>query len=99
MGGEPYRVHPVRITAQEAARGLAIPTHRGPSHDTDLPTARRSWYTDAMPIYEFICDACEAQFEELVRNGGPITCPACSSQEVRRLFSKFAVHSSTPGFA
>lgn len=55
----------------------------------------RRWYTTAMPIYEFICDECGAEFEELVRNGDKPKCDACSSREVRRIFSKFAVHSSS----
>jgi len=52
-----------------------------------------------MPIYEFICDRCEVSFEELVRNGEVVSCPHCSSTDVRRLLSRFAVHSSSPGFA
>ena len=50
-----------------------------------------------MPIYEFICNACEAPFEELVRNGERPHCPTCETRDVRRILSRFAVHSSTPG--
>jgi putative FmdB family regulatory protein len=49
-----------------------------------------------MPIYEFSCTQCDAVFEELVRNGTTPRCPQCSSGEVRRLLSRFAVHSSSP---
>jgi len=49
-----------------------------------------------MPIYEFYCDHCEVQFEELVRNGDRPLCPECSTNDVRRLLSSFAVHSSSP---
>ena len=49
-----------------------------------------------MPIYEFVCERCERPFEELVRNGDPVACPQCASQQVRRLLSRFAVHSSSP---
>jgi putative FmdB family regulatory protein len=52
-----------------------------------------------MPIYEFICDHCAARFEELVRDGELVVCPGCSSSDVRRVLSAFAVHSSSPGFA
>jgi putative FmdB family regulatory protein len=48
-----------------------------------------------MPIYEFYCDHCEVQFEELVRNGDKPRCPACSTNDVRRLLSRFAVHSTS----
>jgi len=50
-----------------------------------------------MPIYEFSCTQCGAVFEELVRNGAKPVCPECSSGDVRRLLSRFAVHSSSPG--
>jgi putative FmdB family regulatory protein len=49
-----------------------------------------------MPIYEFYCDQCEVQFEELVRNGEKPRCPECSTNDIRRLLSSFAVHSSSP---
>jgi putative FmdB family regulatory protein len=49
-----------------------------------------------MPIYEFSCNQCHAAFEELVRNGTRPVCPSCASGDVRRLFSAFAVHSSSP---
>jgi putative FmdB family regulatory protein len=49
-----------------------------------------------MPIYEFICEDCEQPFEELVRNGQSVNCPSCSSTDVRRLLSRFAVHSTSP---
>ncbi len=55
------------------------------------------WYTDAMPIYEFICERCELRFEELVRSGDKPRCPECATGDVRRLLSAFAVHSSSPG--
>jgi putative FmdB family regulatory protein len=49
-----------------------------------------------MPIYEYTCEECELTFEELVRNGVPVACPTCGSGHVRRLLSRFAVHSSSP---
>jgi len=49
-----------------------------------------------MPIYEFICNKCETPFEELMRNGTKPACPQCSSGDVRRVLSRFAVHSSSP---
>jgi putative FmdB family regulatory protein len=46
-----------------------------------------------MPIYEYVCMACESHFEELVRmdDEGP-TCPDCASANVRRQLSVFATH-------
>jgi putative FmdB family regulatory protein len=48
-----------------------------------------------MPIYEFICEHCELRFEELVRNGDKPRCPECATNDVRRLLSSFAVHSTS----
>jgi putative FmdB family regulatory protein len=45
-----------------------------------------------MPIYEFRCDACAEQFEELLRaqDADAVACPHCGSNGVTRLFSTFA---------
>jgi putative FmdB family regulatory protein len=44
-----------------------------------------------VPVYEYRCEECEAQFEELVRAGAePPPCPACTSEQVVRLYSSFA---------
>ena len=48
-----------------------------------------------MPIYEFICEHCELRFEELVRNGDKPRCPECSTNDIRRMLSSFAVHSTS----
>ena len=47
-----------------------------------------------MPLYDFVCRACHAQFEALVRPGTTTLCPSCQSQDLERLLSSFAV--STP---
>ena len=44
-----------------------------------------------MPIYEYVCMECESHFEELVRNGEEPDCPDCSSANVRRQLSVFAM--------
>ena len=46
-----------------------------------------------MPIYEYRCDECGAQFEELTSssNKAKVTCQKCSSKRVTRLLSTFAV--------
>jgi len=46
-----------------------------------------------MPLYEFQCNDCHDQFEELVRSSSAVDevkCPACGSQHVRRKVSMFA---------
>jgi putative FmdB family regulatory protein len=48
-----------------------------------------------VPLYEFICSACGARFEELVPPGGKAPCPACGNERVTRVFSRIA--ESGPG--
>ena len=59
-----------------------------------LRRVRNPAYTArAMPIYEYVCMACESHFEELVRAGdaGP-SCPDCGASNVRKQLSVFAAH-------
>ena len=45
-----------------------------------------------MPIYEYSCEECENEFEELVfRRDEPVECPECGSDQAKRLLSGFAV--------
>jgi putative FmdB family regulatory protein len=46
----------------------------------------------AMPIYEFVCMACESHYEELVPMDRSADCPDCGSSNVRKQFSVFAAH-------
>jgi putative FmdB family regulatory protein len=43
-----------------------------------------------MPIYEYVCDACEACFEEIVSPSAsaPAHCPRCESPKTRRVLSR-----------
>ena len=57
-----------------------------------------------MPIYEYQCDACDKEFEELVRSAdhASIKCPKCGGRKVKRRLSVFAARqaespSSAPG--
>lgn len=45
-----------------------------------------------MPIHDYHCQACEADFELLVRSSGTATpvCPQCGSAQLQRLVSRLA---------
>ena len=43
-----------------------------------------------MPIYDFRCGACGAEFEELVRGDALPPCPGCGAPEPRRVLSQVA---------
>jgi putative FmdB family regulatory protein len=50
-----------------------------------------------MPLYEFRCPACEAEFTELLRRHDPgalaaVACPECGRREVVRKISTFAAN-------
>jgi putative FmdB family regulatory protein len=51
-----------------------------------------------MPIFEYICEKCGNEFEELVFDRqAPVNCPGCGSKKPRKKFSVFA-HKSDSGF-
>jgi putative FmdB family regulatory protein len=55
-----------------------------------------------MPIYEFTCGGCGKKVEIFRRSASstaPFTCPACGSDELNRLVSRFAVHRSVSELA
>jgi putative FmdB family regulatory protein len=43
-----------------------------------------------MPVYDFACDTCGAEFEERTEPGATPRCPSCDSDETRRLFRPIA---------
>ena len=43
-----------------------------------------------MPIYDYQCQSCKAEFEQLVRSSSSTTCPQCGSQVLERLLSRIA---------
>jgi putative FmdB family regulatory protein len=46
-----------------------------------------------MPLYEFECDKCGVDFEELVRSStavDEVTCPKCGERQVHKKVSTFA---------
>lgn len=44
-----------------------------------------------MPIFDFHCTDCGADFEALVRNNSTAKCPKCGSEKLERLLSLPAV--------
>ena len=49
-----------------------------------------------MPIYEYRCLECEATFEKIVSlNTDSMVCEKCSSTQVEKLFSAFAVQAGS----
>ena len=46
-----------------------------------------------MPLYEYSCRACGHSFEALIRSHETPSCPACTSSDLERLVSHFAVDS------
>ena len=40
-----------------------------------------------MPLYEYRCQKCEAEFELLVRNEKDRVCPKCQSRDLEKLLS------------
>lgn len=43
-----------------------------------------------MPLYEYRCDDCAAEFETLVRSGEQVTCEKCGSHHLEKLLSAAA---------
>jgi putative FmdB family regulatory protein len=48
-----------------------------------------------VPIYEYACCACHQEFELLVRGQQQPECPKCGSQELEKLLSVPAAHTSS----
>jgi len=49
-------------------------------------------YTIFMPLYEYRCNKCGEEFEELVTgSGNNVLCPKCGTQDVKKKFSLFGM--------
>ncbi|MCA9046000.1 MAG: zinc ribbon domain-containing protein [Planctomycetaceae bacterium] len=48
-----------------------------------------------MPIFEFHCENCHNEFEELVRPSDKPVCPRCESKKLTKLMSAPAGHVSS----
>lgn len=49
-----------------------------------------------MPIYEYKCASCSAEFEELVFGDDAPACPKCGAEDCRRLLSCACLHRPAP---
>jgi putative FmdB family regulatory protein len=52
-----------------------------------------------MPIYEYLCNNCSEEFEMLVFGKKEIGCPKCSSKDVKKKLSTFAMSGVEKPFA
>lgn len=52
-----------------------------------------------MPIFEYICEECQHQFEALVFGHEKAICPKCDSKKLSRQLSVFAVSAKRPSSA
>lgn len=48
-----------------------------------------------MPLFEYVCQSCDHEFEALVLGSSVPSCPACGSQELERQISLPAIKSDT----
>jgi putative FmdB family regulatory protein len=46
-----------------------------------------------MVLYDFLCDKCGKEFEDLVKHASDARCPYCGSAEVTKQLSSFAIGS------
>jgi putative FmdB family regulatory protein len=48
-----------------------------------------------MPVFEFLCERCQHEFEELLlRRDEEVLCPQCGANRAKKLMSAFAVTGS-----
>jgi putative FmdB family regulatory protein len=52
-----------------------------------------------MPLYAYRCNACEAEFELLVRSSDTPQCPACNSDKLTQLVSRICKEIKYPAIA
>ncbi len=51
-----------------------------------------------MPIYEYICEECQAAFERIVLNAkAKVACPKCGSQRAKQQLSVFSAPKGNGG--
>jgi putative FmdB family regulatory protein len=48
-----------------------------------------------MPIYEYTCSSCNAEFELLLRGSEQPSCPSCGKRKLEKKFSVPAAHTTS----
>jgi putative FmdB family regulatory protein len=56
-------------------------------------------HNEPMPLFEYACRSCGHKFEFLTRAGHAPTCPACTSVELEKQLSVFAVRAPSSGLS
>ncbi len=72
-----------------------MPPRRRPLRPDRLPAVK----SRLVPLYDFRCRACASTFEALVRPNHPPLCPSCSSADLERLATGFAVSVRSGGLS
>lgn len=49
-----------------------------------------------MPIFEYVCNSCAKEFEEIVLGSGDPACPSCGSADTTKLMSKGVFRTGGP---
>ena len=49
-----------------------------------------------MPIFEYVCNSCDKEFEEVVLDGSDPACPACGSANTTKLMSRGVFRTGGP---
>jgi putative FmdB family regulatory protein len=52
-----------------------------------------------MPLYAYVCDACAAEFELLVRASETPACPSCGSEKLQQQISRISREIKYPAIA
>ena len=52
-----------------------------------------------MPLYAYVCDACAAEFELLVRGSDVPTCPTCGGEKLQQRISHISKEIKSPAIA
>lgn len=60
--------------------------------DTGRDAQRARRYNPGMPIFEYVCSACDHRFEVVVRGSERPECPSCHGLELQKQLSVFAVN-------
>ena len=49
-----------------------------------------------MPIFEYVCNACHKEFEEVILGGEQPVCPACGGTDTTKLISRGVFRTGGP---